>query len=69
MQGDSGPGILNSEGNLIGLLWGGNEILDVAFLTPIEDVVADIQDQTQHIMRLSGGVDINSRDDARLAYC
>lgn len=69
MQGDSGSWILNSEGNLIGLQWGGNEILDVAFLTPIEDVVADIQYQTQHIVRLSGGVDITSWDDTRPAYC
>jgi hypothetical protein len=65
MCGDSGSWIINSEGDLVALLWGGDGI-NYAFVTPIEDVVSDIEDQTGYIVVLRGGVDPLTYSDGDL---
>jgi hypothetical protein len=58
MPGDSGSLILNSEGDLIALLRGGGSSPEnVSYVTPIEEVIADIERQTDHIVKIPGGID------------
>ena len=57
MPGDSGSWILNSEGDLIALLWGGISEEKMSYVTPIEEVIAHIEEQTGHIVQLPGGID------------
>jgi len=56
MPGDSGSWIINSEGDLIAMLWGGETAVDVCYVTPIEEVIKDIEEQTDCIVVLPGGV-------------
>lgn len=45
-RGDSGAFVLNGRGRLVGLLIAGQEELNTAYVTPIEEVMRDIQDVT-----------------------
>jgi hypothetical protein len=56
LRGDSGSWIINSEGDLVALLYAGDGESS-ACVTPIEDVIRDIEEKTSCTIRLPGGVD------------
>ncbi|KAI9784443.1 MAG: hypothetical protein M1839_002099 [Geoglossum umbratile] len=52
LGGDSGAFVLNSYGKLVGLLIAGHETLDAVLVTPITEVMQDIQQVTGHQVTL-----------------
>ena len=52
-KGDSGAFVLNQYGKLAGLLVAGQEELGTAYVTPIIEVIPDIQEVTGHEVALS----------------
>ncbi|KAI9860889.1 MAG: hypothetical protein M1813_005567 [Trichoglossum hirsutum] len=52
LRGDSGAFVLNRHGNLAGLLIAGHEELGIAYVTPMTEVMRDIQQVTGHQVTL-----------------
>jgi hypothetical protein len=52
LKGDSGAFVLNSYGKLVGLLIAGQEELNTAYVTPMTEVMRDIQQVTGHQVTL-----------------
>ena len=65
LPGDSGSWILNSEGDLIALHYAGDGA-SYAFVTPIEEVILDIEERTNRTIRLPGGVSRTAYGDPSL---
>ena len=50
--GDSGSWILDAEGDLAGLLWGGCSGSDDCYFIPIKDIIDDIEHHTGKVVKL-----------------
>jgi hypothetical protein len=51
-KGDSGAFVLNGHGKLAGLLIAGQDLLGTTYVTPITEVIRDIQEVTGHKVTL-----------------